>query len=141
MTQVTIVGRLAADAETRFTPQGVAVTTLRLVWNDRRKTASGEWEDGDAHFLDATAWRQLGESCSELTKGQRVVVVGELKSRQWEQDGHKRTAWQVEAVEVGVLLDRFGSRAQQGAGWSKDARPTSLHDPWAAQAADNTPPF
>lgn len=137
--QVTIVGRLAADAETRFTPQGVAVTTLRLVWNDRRKTASGEWEDGDAHFLDATAWRQLGESCSELTKGQRVVVVGELKSRQWEtRDGEKRTGWQVEAVEVGVLLDRF-ARREQGAGWSKDAKPSGP-DPWST-ASDNTPPF
>lgn len=138
MTQVTIVGRLAADAETRFTPQGVAVTTLRLVWNDRRKTASGEWEDGDAHFLDATAWRQLGESCSELTKGQRVVVVGELKSRQWEtREGEKRTGWQVEAMEVGVLLDRFARR--EGAGWSKDVKPSGP-DPWST-ASDNTPPF
>lgn len=131
---ITAIGRLTAPPEIRFTASGVPVASFTIAYNDRIK--DGEvWKDGPAHFLDVSAWRQLGESCAELQKGQRVVVVGELKSRQWEtREGEKRTGWQVEAAEVGVLLDRF--QKAQGAGWSKDSR-----DPWATQTDDQTPPF
>lgn len=138
--QITVVGRVVEPAELRFTPAGAAVATMRVAWNDRRKNAAGEWEDGDAHFLTVTAWRQLAESVAELAKGQRVVVVGELKSRQWEtREGDKRTSWQVEAEDVGVLLDRFArSSGGQGAGWSKDstANAKAGPDPWASASDD-----
>lgn len=134
--QLTAIGRVVAPAEVRFTAQGVPVASFTVAFNDRVKSATGEWEDGPAHFLDVSAWRALAESCAELQKGQRVVVVGELKSRQWEtRDGEKRTGWQVEASEVGVLLDRFARRA--GAGWSKDADPGQ--DPWKSSASDSAP--
>lgn len=141
--QITAVGRLTGSPELRFTPQGAAVTSFTVAYNDRRKNAAGEWEDGPAHFLDVQVWRALAESCAELAKGQRVVVVGELKSRTWEtREGEKRTGWQVEAFEVGVLLNRFEQR-QQGAGWSKDrAEAKTGRDPWAtAGAADTEAPF
>lgn len=134
---VTIIGRLCAAPEVKFTSAGANVTGLRLAFNDRRKNAAGDWEDGPAHYLDVSAWRQLGKSCADLQKGQRVVVVGELKSRQWEtREGEKRTSWQVEAAEVGVLLDRFAR--SQGAGWSKDAKPSGP-DPWAAAPSEEAP--
>lgn len=141
--QITAIGRLTAPPELRFTPQGAAVASFTIAFNDRRKNAQGEWEDGPAHFLDVQTWRALAESCAELQKGQRVVVVGELRSRQWEtREGEKRTGWQVEAVEVGVLLNRFEQR-QQGAGWSKDrAEAKTGRDPWAAASSDDqAPPF
>lgn len=141
--QITATGRLTNTPEVRFTPSGANVTSFTIAFNDRKQNADGKWEDGQAHYLDVSAWRQLGESCADLQKGQRVVVVGELKSRTWEtRDGDKRTAWQIEAAEVGVLLDRFGgSKPQQGAGWSKDTKPSTGADPWATTASDDTPPF
>ena len=130
---ITAIGRLTEDAAVRFTAQGSPVANFTIAFNERRKNASGDWEDGQAHFLDVTAWRALAESCADLTKGQRVVVVGELKSRHWDtKEGEKRTAWQVEAEEVGVLLDRF-ARRDQGAGWSKDTNQT---DPWSAPSTE-----
>ncbi len=133
--QITAVGRLTNAPDVRFTPQGVGVASFTIAYNDRKKNASGEWEDGPAHFLDVQVWRHLAESAAELQKGQRVVVVGELKSRTWEKDGQKRTAWQVEADEIGVLLDKFAR--SEGAGWSKDRNTT---DPWAT-TSDEPAPF
>ncbi len=146
--QITAIGRLTAAPELRYTPQGQPVASFTVAYNDRRKNAAGEWEDGPAHFLDVQVWRQLAESAAELQKGQRVVVVGELKSRRWEtREGEARTSWQVEAEEVGVLLDRFAKR-EQGAGWSKDrAEAKTGRDPWATAGAADTearneePPF
>lgn len=136
--QITAIGRLTAPPEARFTASGVPVTSFTIAWNERRKSASGEWEDGPAHYLDVSAWRHLGESCAELTKGQRVVVVGELKSRTWEtRESEKRTGWHVDAEEVGVLLDRFAR--SQGAGWSKDERQSGGPDPWTTAPSDEAP--
>ncbi len=138
--QITAIGRLTTPPGVRFTQAGVPVASFTIAYNDRRKNAAGEWEDGPAHYLDVSAWRQLGESCAELAKGQRVVVVGELKSRHWEtKEGEKRTAWQVEADEVGVLMDKFARAQGQGAGWSKDR--TAGADPWQQPATNNEPPY
>jgi single-strand DNA-binding protein len=50
--------------------------------------------------------RQLAEHVAEsLTKGNRAVVIGRLKSRSWETpDGDKRSVVEVEADEVAPSL-------------------------------------
>ena len=55
---------------------------------------TNEWKDGDALFLRCAAWRQLAENVAEsLQKGQRVIVTGALRVRQFErQDGSKGTS-------------------------------------------------
>jgi single-strand DNA-binding protein len=51
-------------------------------------------------------WRQLAEHVAEsLTKGNRAVVIGRLKSRSWETpEGEKRSVVEVEADEVAPSL-------------------------------------
>ena len=127
--KITAIGRVTRAPEVKFTAAGVAVASFSIAWNDRIKSATGEWSDGPAHFLDVSAWRALGEQCADLAKGTRVVVVGELKSRTWERDGERRTGWQVEAEDVGVLLDRF----------ARSTAPRPSADPWAQ--ADTSIPF
>ena len=56
---VTATGRLGADPELRSTQAGHVVATLRVACTDRRRTPSGDWEDGDTTWLDVTAWRNL----------------------------------------------------------------------------------
>lgn len=106
---VTLIGNLTADPELKFTTQGTALVSFRIASSDRRKNAqTGEWEDGDTTFLRVTAWRQLAENAAEsLTKGDRVVITGRLKSRDYEdKDGTKKTSYEIDADEVGVALSR-----------------------------------
>jgi single-strand DNA-binding protein len=51
-------------------------------------------------------WRQLAEHVAEsLSKGDRAVVIGRLKSRSWETpEGDKRSVVEVEADEVAPSL-------------------------------------
>ena len=67
---------------------------------------TNEWKDGDALFLRCAAWRQLAENVAEsLTKGQRVIVTGALRVRQFErQDGSKGTSVEMNVEEVGPSL-------------------------------------
>ena len=106
-TQITVVGNLVDDPELRFTPSGAAVANFRIASTPRTfDKQSNEWKDGDALFLSCSVWRQAAENVAEsLQKGMRVVVQGNLRSRQYEtREGEKRTVYEVEVDEVGPSL-------------------------------------
>ena len=104
-THVTIVGNLTDDPEVTFTPNGHPVANFRLAVTARIKDGDS-WRDGDTSYFRVNAWRQLAEHVSEsLTKGDRAVVIGRLKSRSWETpEGDKRSVVEVEADEIAPSL-------------------------------------
>ncbi|MFQ6099337.1 MAG: single-stranded DNA-binding protein, partial [Armatimonadota bacterium] len=88
---VVLVGRLTANPEMRYTPNGTAVTTFRLaVSRPPRRNSQEERAD----FIDIVTWRQTAEFCGNyLDKGALVAVEGRLQTRSWEtQDGQRRQA-------------------------------------------------
>ena len=99
---VTLIGNLVDDPELRFTPSGVAMTKIRFAVNKRYQNRDGEWQE-ETSFFGGTCWRDMGENVAEsLTKGLRVIVVGELQQRQWEtQEGDKRSIIEVDIKEIG----------------------------------------
>ena len=110
--RVVLVGNLTRDPELRNTPSGMAVCSLRIAVNTRRKDqASGQWVEKPNYF-DITVWGQQGENCAQyLSKGRPVGVDGRLEWREWEaQDGTKRQAVEVIADTVQFL----GSRGELG---------------------------
>ena len=81
-THVTITGNLTDDPDLRYTPNGHPVANFRLAVTARVKDGDG-WRDGETSFFRVNVWRQLAEHVAEsLTKGDRAVVIGRLKSRQ-----------------------------------------------------------
>lgn len=100
---ITGTGRLTKDPEVRYTSSGKAATSLSLAFNSRKKNPqTGEWEDGDVCFLNATAWEQLAEHLGAFRKGDELIVWGRLRQRSYEtRDGEKRTV-------VELLLDAAG---------------------------------
>lgn len=133
---VTIVGRLGADPELRFTPSGDAICNMRIV-TDRRYKDGDEWKSADTTWWSVSAWRQLGENVAEsLSKGDMVIVRGSIKSREYEtKEGEKRTVWEVEAKAVGPDLSRATAKVNKvergGGGFPAAAE----SDPWATPAA------
>jgi single-strand DNA-binding protein len=104
-THVTIVGNLTDDPEVSFTPNGAAVCNFRLAVTARIKDGEG-WRDGDTSFYRITAWRQLATHIGDsLAKGNRVIVLGQLRARSWETpEGERRSVVEVQAEEVGPSL-------------------------------------
>ena len=83
----TIVGNLVDDPELRFTNNGIAVANLRVAVTQRIQQ-DGEWRDGDTSFLKVNVWRGQAEHLADsLTKGDRVMVTGRLRQRNWETPG------------------------------------------------------
>jgi single-strand DNA-binding protein len=126
-TFVSLVGNLTDDPEVRFTPQGTQVGSFRLAVTPRIRQGE-RWTDGDTSYFTVTCWRELAAHASDsLSKGDRALVLGRLRSRSWETaDGERRSVVEVEAEEVGPSLkwatakpQRANGRAKTGSGPSK----------------------
>ena len=85
--KVELLGRVGVDPEMQYTPNGTAVTKLRLATDRYRK----EGENGtDWHNL--VVWGATAEAVNQyVSKGQRIYVAGRLVQNSWEnEDGQPR---------------------------------------------------
>jgi single-strand DNA-binding protein len=89
----TVFGRLAADAELRFSGNGNPVTRAALAVNDRA---------GQVHYLDVIVFGEGAKVLAQYaTKGRGLVVTGRISTRTWEaQDGGRRKS-------VDLIADEF----------------------------------
>jgi single-strand DNA-binding protein len=111
--KVILIGNLGRDAETKFTPSGVAATRFSVAtsrrWQDKQ---SGEWKE-DTNWTNVVLWRSENLA-NYLLKGKQVYVEGRLQTRSYDdKDGKKVYATEVIAEEV-VLLG--GQAEAQSAG-------------------------
>lgn len=112
LNSVSLVGRLVADPELRYTPGGKAVANFRLAVERPFKNQQGERE---ADFLDIVVWGNQAETTANYCKkGKLVAVTGRIQTRNYEdRDGNKRKAVEVVADAVRFLPD--GKRAGEEA--------------------------
>jgi single-strand DNA-binding protein len=112
--RVVLTGNLTRDPELRSTGSGLAVCSLRIASNTRRKNnQTGEWED-KPNFFDVTVWGAQGENCARfLSKGRPVAIDGRLEWREFTDGaGNKRQAVEIVADAVQFL----GGRDDTGGG-------------------------
>lgn len=148
--QITIIGNLTGDPELRFIQSGAAVVNFTVAQTPRKyNSAKKEWEDGETNFWRCSLWREQAESVAEsLTKGARVILVGEIQSRSWEQDGQKRSDKEVRVDEIGPSLKYATAKVTRSAkssgstgGFGSTPTPSTESDPWANVPASDEPPF
>lgn len=107
LNRVILIGRLTADPELRYTPQGIAVAQFTLAV-DRQFKREG---DPNADFIPIVTWRQLAENCANyLRKGRLAAVEGRIQIRHYENNDGKR----VYVTEVIADNVRFLERGEGG---------------------------
>ena len=113
--KVILVGNLGNDPETRFFPDGGAVTNASLAtsetWKDKQTgqpQEKTEWHR--VVFRDRGNYR-LGQIAGEyLKKGSKVYVEGRLQTRKWQdKEGKDRYTTEIIADEMQMLDSRGGS--------------------------------
>ncbi|MEZ2371054.1 single-stranded DNA-binding protein [Arthrobacter sp. RCC_34] len=132
---ITVRGFVAGDVRPGTTNGGVNTANFRLGSTDRHyDRATQQWVDGDTNWFTVQAYRQLaGNIAGSVKKGQRVVVMGRLKLRQWERDGRVYNVAQIDAESIGHDLS-WGtanyqrSVAQQPANREPDAGTQAARD-------------
>jgi single-strand DNA-binding protein len=106
---ITVVGNLARDPELKPIRDGTPLATFTVASNSRFKDDDGEWRDGPTSWVRCCAWGDLAENIADsLTKGDRVIVHGTLRQRDYEHEGQKRSSWELTASDAGPSV-RFNA--------------------------------
>lgn len=134
---ITLIGNLGNNPEMRYTPSGVPVASFSLAVNR-------QWTDGDGNKKDktiwfrVTTWRKQAEIVSQyLTKGSKVMIVGEVEEARpyTDRDGNNRASLEVTAQTVKFLSSR--GDAPDGAEDTQQTPNTNA----SARDEDNDIPF
>lgn len=109
--KVILVGNLGRDPETRYTPDGAAITNLALAtsesWKDKQ---SGEMQER-TEWHRVVMYGRLAEIASEyLKKGSKVYIEGKLRTSKWQDKttGADKYSTDIIAAEM-QMLDSKGS--------------------------------
>lgn len=100
---ITLTGLVATQPRHIVTSEGLAITSFRLASNQRRfDRGQNAWVDGDTNWYTITAFRQLGvHAASSIEKGQRVIVTGRVRIRDWESGEKNGTSIEIDAEALG----------------------------------------
>nr|VFK32304.1 MAG: single-strand binding protein [Candidatus Kentron sp. MB]VFK35285.1 MAG: single-strand binding protein [Candidatus Kentron sp. MB]VFK77184.1 MAG: single-strand binding protein [Candidatus Kentron sp. MB] len=147
LNKVMIIGHLGADPETRYTPNGNAVTNIRVAttdsWKDRQ---TGEQQER-TEWHRVVLFGRLGEVAAEyLRKGSQVYIEGRLQTSKWQaQDGSDRWTTDIIANDMQMLGNRRQSGEYQNApyqnapasagNWDQPPAPPSAPSPYASTPA------
>jgi single-strand DNA-binding protein len=100
---VTISGLVATTPRHLITQDGLPITSFRLAASHRRfdRTAN-KWVDGETNWFTVTAFRQLAiNSAGSVSKGERVLVTGKLRVRDWDNGERAGTSVEIESDAIG----------------------------------------
>jgi single-strand DNA-binding protein len=106
--QITLVGNLGRDPEMRYTPSGVPVASFSVATSKRFQGQDGQWQEKTIWFR-VSAWRKNAENVSQyLTKGSKVLIIGEIEEpRPWtDKEGNTQVSLEVTAQTIRFLSTR-----------------------------------
>jgi single-strand DNA-binding protein len=132
--KVILVGNLGKDPETRYMPNGKAVTNFSIAtsesWTD--KSSGDKQERTEWHNI--VMFEKLAEIAAEyLRKGSQVYVEGSLRTRKWQdKEGKDRYTTEIVARDMQMLGGRGGAGgggagAGMGGGENR-SRPAPVED-------------
>lgn len=132
------IGQVATEPRL-FTPAGGAeFCTFRLASGERRyDTTKQEWVDTDPNWFTVNTFRGLARHAHRsLRKGDRVVVAGKLRVRQWESEEKRGTTVEIDADGLGHDM-RFGTSSfTKTVGGEHQATPRRDDSPTAEQSPE-----
>lgn len=122
MNTVMLAGRLGAHADIKTLPgnAGGKVASFNLAADRSFKDGKGEWRSETDWLRVVTFQPSLIDKvlAKQATKGRLVLVQGALRSREWEQDGEKRTGIEIEVDASGsitpVVEDKVNKEEKHG---------------------------
>lgn len=107
MNKVILKGRLTATPELKRTTSDVYVTDFSIAVNRR-------FNKEQTDFINCQAWRQTAEFITKyFTKGQEILIIGEMHIEKWDKDGETRYTTRVVVDEVEFCGSKAENKPQQ----------------------------
>lgn len=129
--KVILIGNVGGDPETRYLPNGNAVTNITLATTDSWKDKQTGQQQERTEWHRVVFFGKLAEIAGEyLRKGSQCYVEGRLQTRKWQgQDGQDRYTTEI-IVDMNGTLQLLGGR-----GGNADDAPRAPRPPRDMQQA------
>lgn len=102
--QVPFFGNLTADPELRVLNNSEYVVNFSIA-NTPKYFKDGEWRNHETMFLKCTAFGKMAQHiANSLSKGNRVVGIGNMRDRTWESNGEKKRVTEIVVEDIGPSL-------------------------------------
>lgn len=100
---ITLTGIVATDPRHVVTGTGLHITSFRFASNQRKyDRETGTWSDGDTNWYTVSTFRQLASNVvGSVHKGQRLLVTGRLRVREWTAGDKTGTSVEIDADSLG----------------------------------------
>jgi len=100
---ISLQGLVATTPRSVTTKDGYQLTSFRLVSSARRFNRElAQWEDSNVNWYTVVGFRRIAENmASSLEKGNRVVLQGRLRVRDWDNGEKTGTTVEIEAIGIG----------------------------------------
>jgi single-strand DNA-binding protein len=131
MEQITVAGLVATTPRHLVTQDGLPITSFRMAVPTRRfDRTTNKWVDGETNWYTITAFRQLAINLAgSISKGERVLVQGNLRVRDWDNGERAGTSVEIEALSVGHDLT-WGTAVFTRTVLVQDADPAAQEPPY-----------
>ena len=115
---ITLTGIVGTEPRAITTSEGLAITSFRLASTQRRfDRAQEKWVDGETNWYSITTFRQLATNAAvSVKKGERILVTGRLRIRDWESNDKSGTTIEIDANALGHDLSWGTAAFSRGAG-------------------------
>lgn len=103
METISITGLIATTPRHLVTQDGLPITSFRLASSQRRfDKGQNKWVDGETNWYTITSFKTLAiNTAKSLNKGDRIMVEGKLRIRDWDNGERAGTSVEVEADSIG----------------------------------------
>jgi single-strand DNA-binding protein len=103
MEKITITGLVATTPRHLVTAEGLPITSFRLASATRKfDVRENKWVEGTTNWYTISCFRQLAINVAKsVHKGERVIVSGDLRIRDWDNGETYGTSVEVEALSIG----------------------------------------
>ncbi|KYD21027.1 single-stranded DNA-binding protein [Geobacillus stearothermophilus] len=107
--RATIVGRLTADVDLKYTANGNAVASFTLAV---QRPFVNQQNEREVDFIQCVAWRKTAENLANYTKkGSLIAVDGRIQTRNYEKEGRRVYVTEVVADSVQFISRPEGARS------------------------------
>jgi single-strand DNA-binding protein len=98
-----VTGLVATTPRHLVTQDGLPITSFRLAASTKKfDKQANRWTDGETNWFTVTSFRQLAiNSATSVSKGDRVLVMGRLRVRDWDNGERAGTSVEIEAETLG----------------------------------------
>lgn len=132
--KVILIGNVGGDPETRFLPNGNAITNITLATTDSWKDKQTGQQQDRTEWHRVVFFGKVAEIAGEyLRKGSQCYIEGRLQTREWEKDGVKRYTTEI-VVDMNGSMQLLGGRGGNADDAPRAARPASAPRPQSTES-------